>query len=213
MPEYVLRSQMPVSAQELYAWHARPGALERLLPPHGHVSLPRHAGPALREGAQVELRIQIGPLARRWLLRRLQVREGSSFQERQTEGPFADWSHVHRFVPESAQTCWMEDAVQYALPWGWAGREPAERLVRRVLECEFRFRHRRLLQDLQRHAQYRQARPWRIAVSGAGGLVGRALCAYLSSAGHTVLRLARPGAAAGSLAVSGEIPWEPGEAL
>jgi uncharacterized protein len=47
------------------------------------------------------------------------------------------------------------------------------------------------------------ARPWRVAITGAGGLVGSALATRLESEGHAVLRLVR------GEARSGEAHWDP----
>ena len=42
------RSQMPVSAEELFAWHAREGAFERLMPPWESAQVEERHGEDLR---------------------------------------------------------------------------------------------------------------------------------------------------------------------
>ena len=66
--------------------------------------------------------------------------------------------------------------------------DPGQRLLR-VLA----FRHRQLRRDLGRHARAAAAglEPLTVAVTGASGLVGQALCAFLTSGGHRVRRLVR----------------------
>ena len=59
--------RLGVSAAEAYAWHARPGALERLLPPWEAVELVERTGSGIAEGARVVLRVPLAPLVRgRW---------------------------------------------------------------------------------------------------------------------------------------------------
>ena len=57
--------------------------------------------------------------------------------------------------------------------------------------------------DLLRHAAAPPT-PLTVAVAGASGLIGRALCAFLSTGGHRVLRLVRRDAAGAD-----EIAWDP----
>ncbi|HKJ01955.1 MAG TPA: hypothetical protein VJ997_05855, partial [Longimicrobiales bacterium] len=50
---------------EVFAWHERPGALERLTPPWANVEVEeRHGG--IRDGARVVLRVHQGPARFRW---------------------------------------------------------------------------------------------------------------------------------------------------
>ena len=48
---YLARSPMPVPAGELFAWHARPGAFERLNPPFDRVEVVERSG-GLEPGAR-----------------------------------------------------------------------------------------------------------------------------------------------------------------
>jgi uncharacterized protein (TIGR01777 family) len=54
----------------------------------------------------------------------------------------------------------------------------------------FTFRHRQLARDLRRH-QSAPPRPLVVAMTGASGLIGSALTAFLTSGGHRVRRLVR----------------------
>jgi len=62
-----------------------------------------------------------------------------------------------------------------------------------ALRSTFVYRHRQLFQDLAAHraAAEAGAQPMVIAVTGASGLVGSALSAFLSTGGHRVIRLVR----------------------
>jgi uncharacterized protein len=62
-----------------------------------------------------------------------------------------------------------------------------------LLRPMFIYRHRQLADDLAAHrwATESGSRSATIAVTGASGLVGSALCAFLTSGGHRVIRLVR----------------------
>ncbi|MFN7147818.1 MAG: TIGR01777 family oxidoreductase, partial [Myxococcota bacterium] len=64
----------------------------------------------------------------------------------------------------------------------------------------FEFRHQRTTEDLERHAGRETLR---VAVTGASGLIGTQLCAFLGTGGHRVERLVRREAG------QGEIRWDP----
>jgi uncharacterized protein (TIGR01777 family) len=77
----------------------------------------------------------------------------------------------------------------------------AGRPIANVIERMFRFRHERTYNDLLQQASF-GAEPLHVAVTGASGLVGRNLCAFLSTAGHRVTRIGRrPG--------PGDVGWDP----
>ncbi len=182
--QFQLASQLPHSPAVVWDWHVRSSAFARLTAPWQRVEVMRHAG--IADGARAELCIHEGPLSFRWIARHEQVHAGSSFTDVQETGPFAAWTHQHRFEPVDGGTR-MVDAIAWQPAW-WM---PAGQ-VARDLERAFVWRHRRLREDLDRHAAAGLA-PLRIAVSGAGGLVGTALCAFLTGGGHTIVPITRRG--------------------
>ncbi|MNS86246.1 Epimerase family protein [compost metagenome] len=74
-----------------------------------------------------------------------------------------------------------------------------------MLERQFRFRHARTRLDLERHAPYRGQAPWRIAMTGATGMLGTQLSAFLTTGGHTVVPLVRREVRRGEAAIY----WDP----
>jgi uncharacterized protein (TIGR01777 family) len=125
---------------------------------------------------------------------------GRQFGDRQETGPFAAWSHIHRFTPDGDGTM-LEDEIEYRLPLGAVGRALGGGLAERTLGRTFAFRHRRLANDLRRHASGPASQ--RVAVTGSHGLIGRNLCAFLTTGGHEVVPIVRqtPG--------RDEIGWNP----
>lgn len=204
MPTFQRRSAMPVSARELYDWHARPGAFRRLAPPFEpvlvaswkggeatrHLSEGRQWGD-LSDGAEVTLRMKQGPVSMSWLARHEQHIEGEQFVDRQVKGPFAKWVHTHRFVSAAGGTSVLDDHIDYTLPLGPLGALFGGGVARSKLEAMFAFRHRRTRDDLVRHAAFSHMPRLRIAVTGASGLVGTALVAFLRTGGHEVHTLVR----------------------
>jgi uncharacterized protein (TIGR01777 family) len=182
MSRLIACSRLPVSPAEVFAWHERPGALARLTPPWEKVRVVESTG-SIHDGDRTVLEMRVGPLRRRWVAEHGGFVDGERFEDRQRSGPFRAWHHIHRVEPEGDGAL-LTDEVEYALPLGGLGRALAAGWVRRKLERMFGYRHRVLLEDLRRH---RGRAPLRIAISGASGLVGSALSAFLSTGGHQIL--------------------------
>lgn len=191
MPEFVYRSSMPVSATDLFEWHTRPGALERLTPPWDPVKVLQRTGP-LEEGTRVVLSVPLGPARLRWVSRHSDVIPGQQFKDEQIEGPFAEWVHTHLMMANGGATSsTLEDRIHYDAPFGPPGRLLANGIVPRRLWRTFRFRHDTLRGDLLTHARYTGRPRLRIAVTGTHGLIGSTLVPFLTSGGHEVIRLVR----------------------
>jgi uncharacterized protein len=200
MPQVEFTITLPVSPTEAFAWHARPGALRRLLPPWQPVEvLAEQPAPGatgiLADGGRVELSVPAGPLRRRWIARHQDCRPGQSFTDVMERGPLARWVHHHGFTADK-DGCVLRDRIDYDL--GFPAALLAGR-VRRDLERLFAFRHRRTAQDLTAHARF-PATPLTIAVTGANGLVGSALVPFLTTGGHRVLTIGRRDA---------DVRWDP----
>jgi uncharacterized protein (TIGR01777 family) len=192
--------ELPASAEEAYAWHARAGALARMIPPWEPVRILSQRG-GFTDGAETELRLRVGPWPMRWVARHVDHVIGRQFVDEQIAGPFARWSHTHRFAPLAADRCRLTDIIDWVPPLGPAGAVAHGAITRR-LERVFRYRQRVLAADLAAHALCPGPR-LSIALTGASGMLGRALSAYLTTAGHRVLPLVRraPG--------PDEIGWDP----
>lgn len=187
---------LPVPAAAAFAWHERPGALERLTPPWERVELVSRSGEGLRPGARVTLRARVGPFRSEWEAEHRDYEPGRLFSDVALRGPFARWEHRHEFSDTADGGCVLRDHVEYALPGGALGACVAGGAVRRRLAALFAYRQAVTRDDLRFALDHRAARPLRVLVSGASGLVGAALLPFLCSQGHTVLRLVRRAARA-----------------
>jgi uncharacterized protein (TIGR01777 family) len=182
------RSTIPAPTHEVFSWHTRPGAFERLNPPWRPVKV-THAVGGISEGAEVSIALPvIAGFSIPWDLRHTRFVQDGEFCDEQVRGPFRAWKHTHRFIPLGQQITEMHDEIEYTLPfWAPLGSWIVEMELRRL----FRYRHAVLASDLALHARHKDKPRKTILIAGASGFVGTALSAFLSTAGHTVIHLVR----------------------
>lgn len=175
MNAVVRSSVVDAPVDEVFAWHRRPGALARLLPPWQPVRVldeTRHLGAG---------RAVLGlPGGLRWVAQH--DPDGYdppyAFVDRLTSlGRAVSWTHRHELERHGERTV-VTDRVETNLP---------ARLVRPVLA----YRHRQLADDLAAHRRGYAGRPLTIGVTGSSGTVGQALVPFLTTGGHGVVRLVR----------------------
>jgi uncharacterized protein len=178
---------------EVFAWHARPGAIVRLMPPWLPVRVAAETA-SLRDG-RAELAL---PGGLRWVARHdpAAYDPPRRFADELASLPLRaalPWRHIHEFAALTPSATQITDRVVTPLPAGF---------VRPVMG----YRHRQLAGDLAAHQWARQLRsePLTVAITGSSGLVGSALAALLTSGGHRVIRLVRR-----APADDGERRWDP----
>jgi uncharacterized protein (TIGR01777 family) len=166
---------------EVFAWHTRPGAMRRLVPPWQPMTVVAETE-SLADGRAV-----LGlPGGLRWVAQH----DPSGFDpphrfvdELSSQGPsswparvIGRWRHTHEFSEQSGGTR-VNDTVDTPVPGA-------------ALRSTFVYRHRQLAEDLSAH-RAAGMQPMVVAITGASGLVGSALSAFLSTGGHRVIRLVR----------------------
>ncbi|MFQ5732240.1 MAG: TIGR01777 family oxidoreductase [Planctomycetaceae bacterium] len=194
MQTFNATTRLPFPADDVFDWHASPGAFERLSPPWDPLRLVSRSG--IRDGDRLEMRVRVGPFLRRWVAEHRNYVEGRQFQDVQLQGPFAVWEHTHTISPVDDVSCELKEAIAYRLPGGFLGRVIAGRSVRTTLDRLFAYRHRVIRDDLRAHAAYSKGRTMKILVTGAGGLLGSRLVPFLTAGGHEVVPLKRSKAGA-----------------
>lgn len=193
MPTAHYSTPVPSSPQALYDWHARPDAIQRLIPPWSGVRLISQTGDFAHRQVVLSTPL-LGPVRRRLISRHVDVNPGHYFRDEQVSGPFASWKHAHNFLPDPQERpdhSLMRDELEYEVPMGKAGRNLLGRPIAQMVDRTFAFRHRRLLDDLSRHARFAAFGPRKIVLSGASGLVGSLLTAFFTTGGHTLTTLVR----------------------
>ncbi|QGJ70597.1 Nucleoside-diphosphate sugar epimerase [Planctomycetales bacterium 10988] len=203
--QFTFRSELPVSVEEAFAWHARPGAFERLTPPWEPVHV-KHRQNGIKDGAQVELETKIGPLSTSWKVEHLDYIENEQFRDVQLTGPFQYWDHLHRFEAIDNGHSRLEDRLEFILPGGSLGKMLGKKFIKEKLKQVFQYRHAVTASDLKAKAHYQTEHQY-IAVSGSHGLVGSQLLALLRTQGHTVRRIVRKN----PTPENGDILWQPNE--
>jgi uncharacterized protein (TIGR01777 family) len=170
---------------EVFAWHTRPGAMTRLVPPWQPMTVVSETE-SLADGRAV-LGLPGG-------FRLIAQHDRESFDPPHR---FADvlssagprslparvigwWRHTHTFAEAPDGATIVRDEVDTTVPGA-------------ALRPTFVYRHRQLADDLAAHrdAASAGAAPMVVAVTGATGLVGSALTALLTTGGHRVIRLVR----------------------
>ncbi|MCC9642158.1 TIGR01777 family oxidoreductase [Rhodopirellula sp. JC740] len=186
---YIARQELAVDQTTAFAYHQRPGCLSRLTPPWENVTV-EHSDQSIEVGSRVTLKTRIAGIPLRWKARHVWYDPPNGFADVQDSGPFAHWHHQHRFESLDHDRSCLVDSIEYRLPAGWIGRTLGGGKARRTIEAMFAYRHRITRDDLQLIADY-PMQSKTIAVSGATGLVGDALCSMLTLLGHKVMKITR----------------------
>ncbi len=189
------KTKLNTEPKRIWNWHAAPGAFERLCPYWESVVVrKRIANPSnpsdIAEGATVELDLYpLAPLSfpkLQWTIRHHGYIEGSKFEDQQIKGPFQYWNHQHIIHSDGS----LEDTIDYELPFSPISDIVAKAFTEAKLKRLFKYRHSITANDLLTQSKYK-GNPMKILVTGATGLVGKQLSAYLSTAGHSVYKLVR----------------------
>ncbi len=104
----------------------------------------------IQNGSRVVLEGRTGPLRFRWVSVHSDYREGQSFTDIQTSGPFAYWKHVHSFEPVDERSCILQDRIEYRLAFGIIGQTLGGWWVRRKLQRLFEYRHAVTVREVAR---------------------------------------------------------------
>lgn len=199
MPDKTFTRKTPLDAspQAVWDWHLRDGALPRLTPPWEYARLLKYEG--LRNGQRVVLEVK-APWKRKWVAVHQDYVEGLQFRDVQASGPFAKWEHTHRVEPDPAsagRTCVMHDHIRYQMPFWLVGELAHAAFGRDKIEQMFAYRHAVLQRDLAEHhaaERFTQGKTLAVAITGASGLIGSNLAAFLTTGGHAVRPIKRTGA-------------------
>ena len=189
MPRLAFSATFDHPVEDVFRWHARPGAFERLVPPWDEVTVRSRRG-TIVDGDTLEMAIRQGPFTVTWRAHHEGYVQDRQFVDVQASGPFASWRHVHRFVPVGPTRSVLHDEVDFHLPLHPVSQWIAGRAVAGRLDRMFAFRHRRTQADLDRHRQFALRPRLRVGITGADRSPGRDLAAFLSTGGHEVFALA-----------------------
>lgn len=193
MPTFEMATEVACTPDELFAYHARPGALTRLTPPFERVRGVEEVT-RLEDGAVARLEVGMGPVWAQWAAAHEAVVPGRGFVDVMRDGPFRAWRHEHIFEPlrvQGEERAVLIDRITFEPPGGGLGASVVLDKLARV----FSWRHATTRSDVDLLRRL-PSRPLTVGVTGASGLIGTEVCSLLRVAGHTVRRFTR-GTAAG----------------
>jgi uncharacterized protein (TIGR01777 family) len=183
---------------EVFAWHTRPGAFNRLSPPWSPMRVVIETD-SLKDGrATLAL-----PGGLRWVAdhqadfydppRRFVDNIGIDGLASLPARIAVRWRHTHEFEAVGDNQTRVIDRVETPVPGA-------------ALRPMFVYRHRQLADDLAAHrlASANGLAPSTIAITGSSGLVGSALTAFLRTGGHRVIELVR-----GTAETADQRQWHP----
>ena len=179
---------IPYDRETVVAWYYRSGAFARLVPSFNHVAAEGLTAP-VSEGMVNSFKLRVGPLKLKWKALH-QVDSARNFTDEMLEGPFGEWRHFHQFI-SAGQSTRLVDDVHWEAPMSRAFSRLLKGPVDDSLRRYFRFRNRRLGHDLKRHEKFKERPRLKIGITGATGLIGSALSAFLSTGGHEVYHFVR----------------------
>lgn len=197
------RTEIAAPVDEAFAWHERPGAFERLAPPWETMTV-EHASGGIKDGGKLTFAMKVGPIWQRWSAEHFGYQQNRQFCDRQAAGPFAQWEHTHGFSAKGDGGTVIEDRVSYRLPAEPFSNLAPRCLVEDKLESSFAWRAFTVKHDIEFHHRLGMA-PKRVLVTGSSGMVGGQLVPFLTSGGHSVVRLLRGSKRGGP----GTLSWNP----
>ena len=174
---------IPAPLDDVWSWHTRPGAVQRLTPPFLPMTVVSGAD-SLRNGTTVFSL----PAGQKWVARHQPdgYVEGERFVDEAANTPIkplTKWRHEHRFEADGDKTR-ITDTVHTTAPG-------------KVLAPAFAYRQHQLAEDVAFLGRMHQLggdeapKKLTVAMTGSRGLVGTALSSQLTTAGHEVIQLVR----------------------
>ncbi|MDP3284147.1 MAG: SRPBCC family protein, partial [Desulfobacterales bacterium] len=147
---FIKKTYINAPVEEVFKWHSRPGALERLSPPWDPVRVIERKG-GIESGARVVLEMKAGPFPYKWTAEHTEYEENRFFRDRQVRGPFSSWVHTHSFEPDGTESSFFEDRIDYAFPFYPFGKLFGGASVEAKLARIFKYRHTTTVEDLALH--------------------------------------------------------------
>jgi uncharacterized protein (TIGR01777 family) len=184
------KSEMPVSAEDLFKWHEAPGAFERLAPPWDDIRVISSNG-NIKDGAEVKLRIYNGPTYITMIAKHKDYIYGEQFCDYMVKSPFKSWEHYHKMLPNENGDNFssvLHDSIKYQIPFQFISKPIVGGFIKNKITSTFEYRHQVTKSDLLMQMKYK-SEPQRILLTGASGLIGSQLKPYLQQAGHQVVTL------------------------
>lgn len=141
MAHFIKRTCIAATADALFDWHNHGDAFAQLTPPWAQVAMVDRTHETLCDGMRATIELRLGPVPLKWVAEHRDVIPGDQFTDVQLSGPFAQWTHTHRFIPDGERSI-LEDDITYTPKGGLLGRWIAGPMIAAQIARDFEYRHR-----------------------------------------------------------------------
>ncbi len=137
---FVKESVISAAPERVFAFHALPDAIERLIPPWENAKIIQKADISkIGSRAVIEQKI-FGLIGSRWVAEHTKYEPPSMFEDVQISGPFRSWRHRH-LVLTHKDGALLRDEIEFEPPFGFLGAPFVPFLVEPKLKRMFNYRH------------------------------------------------------------------------
>lgn len=138
--KYIKESIIKATPEKVFAFHALPDAIERLIPPWENAKIIQKADiSVVGSRAVIEQKI-FGLIPSRWIAEHTKYAPPRLFQDVQISGPFKSWRHNHIIEPHAGGAV-LRDEIEYEPPLWIFGRLAAPLAIEPKIEKMFAYRH------------------------------------------------------------------------
>lgn len=142
---FVRQQWIPSPPPSTWDFFANEANLEQITPKHLQFQIIGKSTPALQQDTRIFYKLRLRQLPIRWQSHITTWQPPQEFVDEQVEGPYAIWSHQHRFQALGQGTL-MTDFVRYKIPMSWVSNLLLGMWVTRELKNIFAFRARAIRQ-------------------------------------------------------------------
>ncbi len=139
--QFIKESIICAAPERVFAFHAMPDAIERLIPPWENARIIKKADISqIGSRAIIEQKI-FGIVPSRWVAEHTKYEPPRMFEDVQISGPFKSWRHQHIVLPHEGGTALLRDEIEYEVPFSFVGKSIAPVFIVPKLEKMFAYRH------------------------------------------------------------------------
>ena len=138
--QFIKESIIKATPEKVFAFHALPDAIKRLIPPWENAKIIRKADiSVIGSQAIIEQKI-FGLIPSRWIAEHTKYEPPREFEDVQISGPFKFWRHRHIIKPHEDGAI-LRDEIEFDPPFWIFGKLAAPLVIVPKLEKMFAYRH------------------------------------------------------------------------
>ncbi len=138
--KFIKESIIKAAPERVFAFHALPDAIERLIPPWENAKIVQKADISkIGSRAIIEQKI-FGLIPSRWIAEHTKYEPPQMFEDIQISGPFKSWRHRHIISPH-ADGAILRDEIEFEPPLWIFGMIATPLFILPKIEKMFAYRH------------------------------------------------------------------------